>query len=146
MTRLLQHAAVIVVATGIVVGLVAWGAARVAETSAPAGSGEQTAGATHACGPARARPSIDERFEKFDREYPEVWRLFERFAFELIERGWPHYSADAIVHRIRWHFEIERKADDFKINNNFVALYARKWARLHPVHADFFETRVRRSA
>lgn len=117
------------------------------ETSEPAGSGDQPAGATHACGPKKERPSIDERFEKFDREHPDVWRLFERFTFELIDRGFEHGSSDDVLHRVRWETRAgSTRPDEYKINNDFTALYARKWNELHPEHATFFRLRERRAA
>lgn len=88
---------------------------------------------------------LRERFEKFDSENPRVWSLFEHFATLVIEAGHVRYSADAIMHRIRWHVSIETRGESaFKIDNDHVAFYARKWIAAHPERAGFFETRTRR--
>lgn len=95
----------------------------------------------------RGRGTILERFQAFDREHPRVWALFVQFAFELVRRGHKHHSADAVLHRVRWETDAgSSDADDFKINNDFAALYSRKWAREYPMHAEFFRTRERRAA
>ena len=88
-----------------------------------------------------SRTALEETFDRFDRESPNVWRLFKSFTFQAINAGHKHYSADAIVHRIRWHTSVETRGDDFKINSNHVAYYARKFAELFPEHAAFFRMR-----
>jgi hypothetical protein len=72
----------------------------------------------------------------------EVSSLFNDLATKLRNDGWEHYSADAILHRIRWHFQIERGRRDFKCNNNWTAVLARWWLERHPQHAGFFELRA----
>jgi len=55
------------------------------------------------------------------------------------------YSADAILHQIRWHFVIEQRRGKFKVNNNWTAPLAR-WAMLnHPDLKGFFETREKKA-
>jgi hypothetical protein len=81
-------------------------------------------------------------FDDFDRANPEVWALFVRFAEEVLRAGLHHYSADAILHRIRWHVAIEtRVSPGYKINDHHSAYFARKWQRLYPQHAGLFATR-----
>ena len=89
------------------------------------------------------RPSIEERFEAYIADHPETWRLFVRFTLELIAAGRQHYSADAVLHRIRWHTAIERGDDGFKVNNDFSRPLSEKWAREFPEHAEFFRRRGR---
>jgi len=86
---------------------------------------------------------LDEAFRDFHRDNPEVWRLFVRFTFDVIRRGYAHYSADAILHRIRWHATVDTDGDEFKLNNNWTALYARMFHDAYPEHAGFFRTRER---
>jgi hypothetical protein len=88
-----------------------------------------------------------EQVAEFHRQHPEVWRLFVRFTFQMIERGYRNYSAKAIFERIRW--EKDAGGDGvtcFKLNNNYTAFYARRFARAHPEHAEFFRTREQPSA
>lgn len=94
--------------------------------------------------PLFARRKHEEAFEEFDRLNPRVRDLFDRFTMEAISSGRPHYSADAIWQRLRWHVEIETKGrDDFKLNNNYRTYYGRRFMREHPEHDGFFETRER---
>jgi len=88
--------------------------------------------------------SVNEhRFWRFHSANPRVYVLFCEYAQMLIERGFSHYSSDAILHRIRWHYTVETKAEDpFKLNDNHTAYYARLWLRDHPGHDNFFECRV----
>ena len=61
--------------------------------------------------------------------------------------GYTHYSADGIMHIVRYHAAVNPERDGgFKINNNFVALYARKLVAADPSFAGFFAFRVRRTA
>lgn len=75
----------------------------------------------------------------------DVAEQFERLTFEAIRRGMSRYSADAILHRIRWFYQIERGDTEFKCNNNWTAVLSRWFMTKHPQYYGFFETRVRRS-
>jgi hypothetical protein len=72
----------------------------------------------------------------------DVARLFEEYALAVVRSGMPHFSSDAILHRIRWNMQVERGHRDFKCNNNWTAALARWFMQRHPLHAGFFETRV----
>ena len=85
---------------------------------------------------------LEQRFGAFHTENPNVYSLFKRFTFEVIRRGHQHYSADAVIHRIRWETGVVTQGDDFKINNNWVSAYVRLFERDHPQHAGFFRKRV----
>lgn len=91
--------------------------------------------------------TIEEDFERFDREHPDVYQQFIEVAFDLWLRDIEHYSADAICHVIRW-FRVTSGKDHsgFKINNNFTALYARKAIANYPQLEGFFRLRERRAA
>lgn len=95
-------------------------------------------------GESRAE-EIDRRAREFVEANPEVWRLYCKYALELISRGWSHYSSDAVVHRIRWHHAIETTDRDFKINDHYTAPFARMFHRAYPEHAGFFRLRERPS-
>ena len=89
--------------------------------------------------------SIDERFREFDREHPEVFRLFREYAEQIRWRGFERYSADAILHRIRWWHHVDRCNREFKINDHFSSRYARLLMMVDGSFAGFFETRELRS-
>lgn len=70
-------------------------------------------------------------------------RLFEKLALELRSRGFARYSADAILHRLRWEFQVERGNPAFKINNDHAAPLARWFMARNPSCGKFFELRER---
>jgi len=74
----------------------------------------------------------------------EVCALFETLAFEIKDRGFDHYSADAILHRIRWHYHIEQGYREFKCNDHWTATLARWFLSRHSDMEGFFELRVLR--
>jgi hypothetical protein len=97
--------------------------------------------------PASRAEQLEQQFRAFDKANPIVGELFERFTLEVIGAGHKHYSADAIIHRVRWETSVVVQTDDdFKINNNHVAFYARRFMEQHPAHKGFFRTREQRSA
>lgn len=86
------------------------------------------------------------RFAQIDQDNPQVWTLFVRFTYERIGQGFRHYSARAVIHRIRW--ETATPLDDgtaFKVNNNWSPFYARKFHDQYPAHAGFFRNRTSRA-
>ena len=89
-----------------------------------------------------------EQIEAGAREYvasnPDIWALFVRFADQAAKTR-SHYSARTIFHRIRWHVEVETRGEDFKINNNYSAVFARWYHQIRPEHDGFFRTRDRTS-
>ena len=92
--------------------------------------------------PKTRADQILDAFEAFHAENPEVWTLFRRFSLEAVASGASHYSAHAIIHRIRWHTEIDnRDSDGLKINNNFFPYYARMFHLSLPEYDRFFRNR-----
>jgi hypothetical protein len=86
---------------------------------------------------------LELQFRAFHRANPRVYELFVRFTQRAIQRGHRNLSADMILHRVRWETAIETHgADEFKINNNFSAFYARMFMRDYPRHDGFFRTRA----
>ena len=75
---------------------------------------------------------LEEAFKKFDRDNPSIWNLFTRFAYDAAKAGYATLSAKFIFERIRWETTVvTRSNDDFKLNNNYTAYYARKWNRIN---------------
>lgn len=77
---------------------------------------------------------------------PDVCRYFEKVALDLIGMGFARYSADAILHRARWHWQVERGDRGFKINNDWAAPLARWFIKRNPQAGGFFELRQHRAA
>jgi hypothetical protein len=78
------------------------------------------------------------RFNNFNRDNPEVYELFKRFTFQAINKGHTRLSAWMIANRIRWETQIETVNDDYKISNDYIALYSRKFMKDYPQHDGFF--------
>lgn len=86
-------------------------------------------------------------FDRYHEENPWVYAEFKRLTFRLINTGRQNFSASAVVERIRWGVSIgDYGPDDFKINNNYRAFYARLFHMEHPKHDGFFRTRKQKSA
>lgn len=75
---------------------------------------------------------------------PDVLALFEELALKVAKAGFKQYSARAVLHRIRWHHQIDQGNRDFKCNNNWTARMARWFLKKHPELPEFFETRNRK--
>lgn len=82
-----------------------------------------------------------EAFARWHRDNPMVWRYFERFAFEAINRGRVRISHWLIINRIRWEVSIVTTGTDFKISNDTFAFYARLWRAKYPKHRDLFSVK-----
>lgn len=89
---------------------------------------------------------IQAAFETFHLRNPTVYLMFMRFAYEAKRAGRIRYSADAILHRIRWHTSVETTGPVYKINDHYSSRYADMLMAEHPIEfKDFFETRARKS-
>ncbi len=82
------------------------------------------------------------RFEAYHRENPFVYEEFERRARAMKDAGRKKYSQWTIVQSLRWDFDLRTKGDVFRINNDFIALYARLMIHHCPEFAHFFELRA----
>lgn len=77
----------------------------------------------------------------FDSQNGLVYEAFERCALDLIGSGVRHYGAKAIFEYLRYATNVRGLGDQFKLNNNYTAYFARKFEELHPEHEGFFATR-----
>lgn len=75
-----------------------------------------------------------------------MYEQFKKYSLLLLNKGHKHSSADHIMHIVRFHVNIEKSPNEqFKINNNYTCLYARKLMSEDERFKDFFETRTRKS-
>jgi len=89
---------------------------------------------------------IKAQCQEYHNNHPEVWNLFVRFSGEVISKGYSNYSVNAIFERIRWEMDVGGNGkSEFKINNNYRPLYARRFMRLYPDYDGFFRTRKQTS-
>lgn len=88
-----------------------------------------------------------ERWKEFHKANPAVWELFNHFTEEVIAAGHKRYSADAIMHRVRWETSVRTTSAPIagrilKINDHHVAYYARLWLYKNgKTHPNFFTLR-----
>ena len=80
------------------------------------------------------------KLEAYHLKNPEIWETFKELTFKLIKAGRTHFSADAILHTIRFNTAL-RGGIDFKINNNYSSMYSRLFTANFPEHKQFFEQR-----
>ena len=80
-------------------------------------------------------------YEQFHLQNYHVWQLFEKYVLMIIQKDFKHYGAAAVFERIRWHVQIETTGQEFKMNNNYCAHYARKFEDEYPDYAGFFRIR-----
>ena len=79
-----------------------------------------------------------EKFKKFHSDNPDVYSLFKKFAFEAKNSGRERFSHWMIANRIRWYTAIETTGSEYKLSNDFIALYARLLVYHHPEFQGFF--------
>ena len=90
--------------------------------------------------------AIDVRFKQWHDENPEIYSNLVRLCRELKAAGRDHYSLDALFHRLRWYYHVEKREDEpFKLNDHFTSRYARLIMRQESDLGDFFETRKLRT-
>lgn len=85
------------------------------------------------------------RWWAWHKENPKVWALFERFALEALDKGMTRLSGWLIVNRIRWEVAMT-KGEEFKVRNEFIALYVRLFQKRHPQQAKMFTTKPQAAA
>lgn len=91
--------------------------------------------------------TLTDKFNQYHRDNPQVYELFKRFTFMAIKRGHNRLSAWMIANRIRWETSIETfSVDEYKISNDYIALYARMFMHDHPQYDGFFKTKEMKRA
>lgn len=91
--------------------------------------------------------TLTERFIDFDSKNPHIYGLFCKYTNEAIAAGKTKLSHWLIVNRIRWDAEVTTNTNEpYKISNDFIALYARKFIADHPRYKDFFDTKEMKRA
>ena len=88
--------------------------------------------------------TIRAKFEKYDEENPEVYRLLVRLARQWVSAGHSKLGIKTLIERLRWEFHVtaSKDVDGFKINNNFAPYYARKIMTENRDLEGLFETRM----
>ena len=87
-------------------------------------------------------PNVVRTFCQYHIDNPNLWELLLKFARQLKAAGRDSYSIASLFERIRWHAMVETKGDQFKLNNNYKACYARMLMAKHPEFQGMFELRA----
>jgi hypothetical protein len=73
--------------------------------------------------------------------------MFKRYAYIAKQKGYTHFSANAITHRMRWELAFERpEGEQFKINDHYSARMARELEEEVPEFTGFFRSRRLRTS
>lgn len=86
-------------------------------------------------------PQTRAEFNAYHKANPDIFKMFFEFASEILRTGRKQYSAKTIMERIRWEKDLKNSKEDFKINNNYTAYYARGLMQRYPEFIGFFEIR-----
>lgn len=88
---------------------------------------------------------IQNDFYWFDTQNPHVYQLFKQVALELVGTDIKRIGAKFIweIMRYKIYFEVKKsEREKYKLNNNYTALYARKFVTDFPQFKDKFEFRA----
>jgi hypothetical protein len=85
--------------------------------------------------------SIEDDFADFHRDNPHVYANLLSMALALKGRGRQFYGIGALAEVLRFQRALLTTDPDYKINNNYRALYARMLMDQEPELRDFFRTR-----
>lgn len=97
-------------------------------------------------GKCRLRGSLEERFQRFHRENPQVYQTLVELARNLKRCGWTRCSMKMLFEQCRAAYALETNGTPYKLNNSMTALYSRLIQQLEPDLWGFFETRERRAS
>jgi hypothetical protein len=90
--------------------------------------------------------TIQERFERFDRENPIVYELLLRFVAEARGSGARRLGVRTLWERMRWYVFFEtRDPSGLKLNDHYHSRYVRKLIKDDPTLETFFELRKLRA-
>ena len=93
--------------------------------------------------------TVQAKFAAFHAANPEVYNLYKRFAYELIQRGCARLSSKLIIERIRWETAVQTTGagwnaagkTKFLLDNRYTCWYSRQFIADFPNLADRFEIR-----
>ena len=89
--------------------------------------------------------TIGERFAAFHEANPHVADALETLARQWFARR-QKVGMKALVEQLRWQSGIQTEGDEYRINNDFTAMYSRLLITRNPEWADRIETRTLRTA
>ncbi len=89
---------------------------------------------------------LETAFWQFHTEHPRVYSLLLLYALQWRKKRGPDakLGIKALFERVRWEISLKENIDDFKLNNNNTAFYARLLMNRNPYLKDIFSVRRQR--
>lgn len=84
---------------------------------------------------------LRKKFKTYHQENPDIYFKFKELSEELYLTGRKKYSAHCIMNKIRWDYDIKTSDKTFKINNDYIPVYARLLMYQYPKFRYFFNIR-----
>jgi len=84
---------------------------------------------------------ITKKFIQFHRDNPWIYKELRKMAMELHAAGHERYGMKGLFEVLRWKQARKTAGSEFKLNNNYTALYARLLMHREPSLKEFFATR-----
>ena len=85
------------------------------------------------------------RFHEFHRANPHVYDRLRGLAMRQVEAGRVHGGIAQLFEVLRYEHSLRTSGDEFKLNNNYRAHYARLLMEREPRLSGFFQTRASRA-
>lgn len=89
---------------------------------------------------SKSGAAMTREFEDFHRDNPHVYAELRRLALELVDAGATRVGMKMLFEVLRWS-QMRTTGEDFKLNNDLTAPYARLLMDREPRLAGVFETR-----
>lgn len=86
-------------------------------------------------------PDISEGFQKFHKQNPHVFIRLREMALTMKRHGRSRLGIKMLFEVLRWERMLETSGDEFKLNNNYSAFYARMLEETTPELKGIFATR-----
>jgi len=91
--------------------------------------------------------TIQQRFDQFHQDNPEVYLHLVQYAREVRARGYRKFGIGALWERLRWYTQIETTSGEpFRLSNDFRSRYARLIMQREPDLEGFFNLRELRES
>ena len=86
-------------------------------------------------------PKVERDFRTFHRTNPHVLRSLIKLTSDLHEAGFNRIGMKMLFEVLRWQTMLETRGDDFRLNNNYTAYYARLLMHRRPEFKGMFAVR-----
>ena len=86
---------------------------------------------------------LDQQYTEFDRKNPHVWLAFCAIVEEMwTNQGIQKWTGQGVWELLRYEIYVKGiDQDPYRLNNNYVSFYTRRYAAEFPERKDFFKFR-----